>query len=89
MRVTIIRDDGFVRIDDKMILGVDVQAHTAIRALQWYEDFGIVEYDQPLSGPQIQNETVYSLDPFQPILDAALDVYAAQHEAPALPVTEL
>lgn len=70
MRVTIIPDDGFVRVDARSLLGVEYDIDPAIHAVQWYGEEGEIEYRVDGQGNKAPNERFTDLSRFQSILDA-------------------
>lgn len=69
MRVTIIPDDGFIRVDGDSLLGVEFDIDPAIHAVQWYGGWGEIEYRADEQGHKAPNEQFTDLSRFQYILD--------------------
>lgn len=83
MRVTIVRDDNLVIIDQRPIhfdlAPFALPAH--LRALQWRGDQGEIEYDDGTL-----NEVIDDLTPYQPIIDEYHRLTALEDQPP--PPTE-
>jgi hypothetical protein len=70
MRVTIIPEDGFVSVDGEGYTGIDLSfMDSSIHAVQWYGEEGDLEI-QDSRGRIVENKDIYSLEPYQPALDA-------------------
>jgi hypothetical protein len=79
MRVTIIPADGFVSVDGKGFLGLDLSfMDKSIQAVQWYGEEGEVEIKNITTGKIIENRQIDSFDDFQ----LALDVWGAENDKP-------
>lgn len=90
IRLTIIRENGFVSIND---VGYDQIAMDSlapnVRAVQWYGDKGDVEFFE-VDGVKPPNQEITAIDQFQFVIDGwdAKD-YAAKHPpAPTPPSAE-
>lgn len=69
MRVTIIPSDGFVSINGEGFRDLDLSfIASEIHAIQWYGDEGELERKDNQSR-MIANETITSIEQFQPALD--------------------
>lgn len=72
MRVTIVREDGTVIVNDRGFSGLDLSfLPSTVHAVQWYGNVGEgeVEYVDERQRPT-HNETITDLSPYQPALDA-------------------
>jgi len=73
MKFTIIPDDGFVSKDGAGYTGLTFAIDATIHAVQWYEDFGEIEYKTTfVDGKTVKpaNEGVIEFDRFTAALDA-------------------
>jgi hypothetical protein len=69
MRLTIIRNDGFVSVNNEGLSDLDLSfMDSDIHAVQWYETEGEVER-RDNRGRIIANEEITSIEQFQPALD--------------------
>ena len=69
MRLTIIRNDGFVSVNNEGFSELDLSfMDSDIHAVQWYETKGEVER-RDNRGRIIANEEITSIEQFQPALD--------------------
>lgn len=69
MRLTIIRNDGFVSVNNEGFSDLDLSfMDSDIHAVQWYETEGEVER-RDTRGRITANEEITSIEPFQPALD--------------------
>jgi hypothetical protein len=69
MRLTIIRNDGFVSVNNEGFSELDLSfMDSDIHAVQWYETEGEVER-RDNRGRIIANEEITSIEQFQPALD--------------------
>lgn len=75
MRISVIKTDGFVSKDGKGFSGLDLSfLPSNVRAFQWYETFGEIEFNQQIIDGQLvtpQNELA-SVEPdwFHQVLSA-------------------
>jgi hypothetical protein len=70
MRVTIIPSDGFVSVNGEGFRDLDLSfIASEIHAIQWYGDEGELERKDN-RGRMIANETITSIEQFQPALDS-------------------
>lgn len=77
MRLTIIPEDGMVKIDGTAAFGIDMTGiDPAIHAVQWYDTHGEVEWKQTATTEQ-HNETIESVDQFLFLLPRHAEVVAA------------
>ncbi len=92
MRITIIPEDGAVYKDGVSFSGLDLGAIPAgVRAVQWYETHGEVEYFPVVQGGESavpQNQIINEITQFQPALDAWQAAYDAANTPPSPPTTE-
>jgi len=73
MRLTIIRNDGFVSVNNEGFSDLDLSfMDSDIHAVQWYETEGEVER-RDTRGRIIANEEITSIEQFQPALDLWLE----------------
>jgi hypothetical protein len=64
MRLTIIKEDGFVSVDNDGYNGIDLSAiDTSIHAIQWYETYGDVEIKDS-KNRIIENKEITSIDEY-------------------------
>lgn len=69
MRITIIPSDGFVSVDGEIYSNLDLSfVDSTIHAVQWYDIEGDVERKDS-RGRMISNESITSIEQFQPVLD--------------------
>ena len=77
MRVTIIREDGYVAVDGGAFSGLDLSfIDPDISAIQWYSTEGEIEWR--IDGRKYFNTDIDGLAEFQPALDAWQAANAAQ-----------
>jgi hypothetical protein len=105
MKLTIVADDQCVGVDGEFFAPLELtQLDPAIHALQWYGDYGEIEFKTVFANGAItkpQNQLIADITPFQfavdawnakkAEIDAAIAAAAqADHEqpAPAPPTTE-
>lgn len=93
MRLTIVADDGAVGVDGEFISGLNLSAlDPTIHAVQWYGEYGEVEYKTVFAGGVItkpSNEIITDATPYQFAVDAwniAKEAAEAQPEE-TLPTT--
>lgn len=80
MRVTIIRDDGFVSVDEVGHGQLDLSVIPAgVHAVQWYHTEGEVEYVDA-RGRHTHNESITDLAPYAQVL-ALWQAAQTAHEA--------
>ena len=78
MRLTIIRDDGLVSVNNEGFRELDLSFMDAdIHAVQWYDTEGEIERKDS-RGRIVANEHITSIEQFQPALDLWL---AAKQQA--------
>jgi len=69
MKLVIVAGDGRISIDDVSYDGADLsQLDPAIHAVQWYGEYGEVEYKSVFADGQItkpQNQIITSIDSYQ------------------------
>ncbi|WP_028145976.1 hypothetical protein [Bradyrhizobium japonicum] len=72
MRITIVVPDNVVIVDG-VKHAVDCSQFAGIHAVQWFDTVGDIEfvYD-PDTRTKPLNETIHSLDQFQPVLDGLI-----------------
>ena len=74
MRLTIIADDGAVGVDGKFFSPLDLpQLDTSIHAIQWYGEYGEVEYKTRLEDGALvkpANALITDVAPYQFAVDA-------------------
>lgn len=70
MKLTIIKEDGFVAIDGVGYIGLDLSFLPGnIHAVQWYHTKGEIEFVcEPLE-PKPENQLITSIDQFQEVID--------------------
>jgi hypothetical protein len=90
MKLTIIADDGAVGIDGEFFSGLALpQLDPTIHAVQWYGEYGEVEYKTTLSNGVLTkplNLLITDASPYQ----FAVDEWTAASEAEkSIPVTEV
>jgi hypothetical protein len=69
MRVVIIPSDGFVSVDGENYSGLNLSfIAQSVHAVQWYDTYGEIEYKDE-RGRMIANESIDSIEQFQPALD--------------------
>jgi hypothetical protein len=87
MRLTIIPADGFVSVDGKGFLELDLSfVDASVHAVQWYETHGEVEVKDTITGRIIANEVITSIDAFQPAIDVWQAAKTAEEQAGSIPV---
>lgn len=85
MRVTIIPSDGIVIIDEQVYDNLNLTwMDPNIHAVQWFGTEGEIEWKEPHPYKIliVQNEPIYSLDAFQPAIDAWNAARAKQFGSP-------
>ena len=74
MKLTIIAEDKLISIDGVNFSGLDLSAlDQSIHAVQWYGEYGEIEYKSRLENNQIvkpQNQSINELSQFQWAIDA-------------------
>jgi len=73
MKFTIIPDDGFVSKDGAGYTGLTFTIDGTVHAVQWYEDFGEIEYKTSIVAGKTAkpaNEGIIEFDRFTAALDA-------------------
>jgi hypothetical protein len=64
MRLTIVKNDGYVAIDGEGYSGIDLSViATSIHAIQWYETYGDVEIKDS-KNRIIENKEITSIDEY-------------------------
>ena len=59
MRLTVIREDGFISVDGENYNEIDLSDMGTTWAIQWYDTWGEVEDDDPLTpNERIEDETL-------------------------------
>ena len=59
MRLTVIREDGFISVDGENYNEIDLSDMGTTWAIQWYDTWGEVEGDDPLTpNERIEDETL-------------------------------
>tara|TARA_R110000822_G_scaffold4665_2_gene20128 strand:- start:6898 stop:7164 length:267 start_codon:yes stop_codon:yes gene_type:complete len=69
MQLTIIKADNAVYIDGKMFEIDCSNLNPIFHAVQWDGTSGWKEFVQSANGPPLLNETIVSIDEFQPVID--------------------
>jgi len=69
MKVTVIKDDNSVAVDDEGYGNLDLNfLDDTIHAIQWYDTHGEIERKDPITKKMISNEEITSFDQFQQVL---------------------
>jgi len=64
MRLTIIKEDGFVSVDNEGYSGIDLSTiNDNIHAIQWYEIYGDVEIKNE-KGQIVENKQITNIDEY-------------------------
>jgi len=63
MRVTVIREDGFISVDGEGYHGIDLTSMGSTWAIQWYETWGEVEDNNPTT-PNVRIEDISIIQPY-------------------------
>lgn len=72
-RFTIIKRDQFVSVDGKGKTPVDFLLPDEVHAVQWYGQYGEIEFEPIFDGQTIikpENQIISDFEQFQPVLDA-------------------
>lgn len=94
MKLTIIADDKAVGVDGVFFESLDLsQLDPSVHAVQWYGEYGEVEYKTVFAGGVISkpaNQIITDVTPYQFAIDAWNAVKdAATQDASGIPVTEV
>lgn len=85
-KITIIPDDSLVMIDGRGFDGLDMtDLPSTIHAVQWYGEYGVIEYKTEENGVKPANERIASLDGFEAVIAA----WETAREAADAPIPEV
>lgn len=89
MKLIIIPSDKFVSIDGLGYFDVDVSTVAAnVHAVQWFGEEGWIEYVVDSTGQKPANETIYSIEQFQDVVDSWEEIdYNRKNPPPPPPPT--